>query len=369
MRLLLSGGGTGGHIYPGLALLEELQKRDKDLDVLYLGSSDGMEASIVVERGIPFVGMPAQGFVRKFSLDTLKTAWIALLGFFRSYSRVKKYNPDVVVGTGGYVAGPVLLAAALLGKPTVIHEQNALPSLTNRLLSPFVDGVALSFGEAEKFLPKAKSVKVTGNPVRAEFFTLSREDGAKRLNLDPKVKTLISVGGSRGAAPINNAVLEILESLDKELQIQVLLITGRVNYEAALRKIREKGLDLSNRIRVLPYLNDMPAALRAGDLIVARAGGMIAEINACALPAIYIPSPYVADNHQEHNAQAIEAEGAAVMIREKELNPQLLLKTVVAILKDDLGREKMKQAAFKLAKPQAKEDLADLVMAAKNRVN
>lgn len=362
MRVLISGGGTGGHIYPGLALIEELASRVENLEVHYLGSCDGMEKDIVPKRGVPFSCLPAQGFERKLSFDTVKTLFVAIQGFFISWQRVRAYKPDLVIGTGGYVAGPVLMAAALLGKPTLIHEQNALPSLTNRILAPFVDAVALSFSEASAYLSRSKKTVTTGNPIREEFFSLSKEQGIERLGLNPKKKTLFFVGGSRGAEPINNAALAILPRLIQLDDLQVILVAGQVNYDQVLAEIKSNSLALPADFKILPYLDDMPAALNAADLIVARAGGMIAEINACGLPAIYIPSPYVADNHQEHNAKAIEALGAAITIREADLDNDLLYARIADLLADQEKREFMSKAALSLAKPNACKEIADLAL-------
>lgn len=360
MRLVISGGGTGGHINPAIALIKELQTREEPLQVLYLGTQRGMEAELVPQEGIPFSVISSRGFQRKISFDTLKTMVTAASGFFQARAYLRKFRPDVAVGTGGYVAGPVILQAALMGIPTLIHEQNALPSLTNRMLARFVTAIALSFPESRQYFKGNTAQYVIGNPVRPEIMSTGREQAVKRLQLNPKLKTLLVVGGSRGAEPINAAVLAILPDYLAETGQQIIFATGKTHFAEISAKLDALGLLQHENLHLLPYLFDMAAGLNAADLIISRSGGMIAEINVVGIPAIYIPSPYVADNHQEYNAKAIESKGAAVMLREKELTSTLLLQTIRDILFDENKCQRMHQAALAMAKPNATKEFADL---------
>lgn len=360
MRLVITGGGTGGHINPAIALIKELQTREEPLEVLYLGTQRGMEAELVPQEGIPFSVISSRGFQRKISFDTLKTIVTAASGFFQARAYLRKFRPDVAVGTGGYVAGPVILQAALMGIPTLIHEQNALPSLTNRLLARFVTAIALSFPESTRYFKGNTAQYVIGNPVRPEIMSTGREQAVKRLQLNPKLKTLLVVGGSRGAEPINAAVQAILPDYLAETGQQIIFATGKTHFAEISAKLDALGLLQHKNLHLLPYLFDMAAGLNAADLIISRSGGMIAEINLVGIPAIYIPSPYVADNHQEYNAKAIESKGAAVMLREKELTPTLLLQTIRDILFDENKCQRMHQAALAMAKPNATKEFADL---------
>ncbi|MCE5195827.1 MAG: undecaprenyldiphospho-muramoylpentapeptide beta-N-acetylglucosaminyltransferase [Negativicutes bacterium] len=360
MRLVVTGGGTGGHINPAIALIKELQARPEPLQVLYLGTQRGMESELVMQEGIPFSVISSRGFQRKISVDTLKTIVTAANGFFQAHAYLKEFRPDVAVGTGGYVAGPVILQAALMGIPTLIHEQNALPSLTNRLLARFVTSIALSYPESSRYFPDNKPQYVIGNPVRPEIMATGRAEAIERLALNPELKTLLVVGGSRGAEPINEAVLAVLPDYLCQSGQQVIFATGKAHFAKIAAKLDALGYLRHKNLHLLPYLFDMAAGLQAADLIISRSGGMIAEINLVGIPAIYIPSPHVADNHQEYNARAIESQGAGVMIREKDLTPTLLLQTINRILFDEEESQRMRQAALAMAKPDATRQFADL---------
>ncbi len=357
MRLLVTGGGTGGHIYPALSVVREMQRRHSDLVVLYVGTERGMEADIVPKEGLPFATVSSRGFRRRLSLDTLKTVAVAAKGVWEARSVIRRFGPDVVLGTGGYVAGPVVLQAALMGIPCLIHEQNALPSVTNRLLARFAQQVALSFSEARRFLPPKTRVIVTGNPIRPEILAATRADGQREFGLDPLKQTILVVGGSRGAEPINEAVIGMLAQVTAARDQQLLFVTGSAHHERTLQRIDEQGLSLerSGNIIIRPYLYNMPLALAAADLIIARSGGMIAEITAIGLPAIFIPSPHVADNHQEHNARAAEDAGVGIMIREHELTSERLWSDCQSVLRDEERLREMKQASLAYGKPQATE--------------
>jgi len=361
MKVLVTGGGTGGHIYPGLAFIRELQMRIPEVEILYVGTNTGMEADIVPKENIAFAAIHSRGFRRKISLDTLKTIWVAGQGVFEAKRIIENFHPDLVVGTGGYVAGPMVLQAALKRVPTLIHEQNALPSVTNRLLARFVTAIAVSFQESIRYFPGGKPIFVTGNPVRKEILQLSKKDALQKLELAGDKQTLLIVGGSNGAEPINNAVMKLIHRFQEE-DLQIVFVTGKRNFSQVQEYTTLNKIEIKSGIKIIPYLYDMPAGLRAADLIISRAGGMIAEINVCGLPAIYVPSPYVADNHQEFNAKAIENQGAAIMLREKELTPEVLWKTIQGILSQPQHVEQMKQAALALAKPNATEELVDIAL-------
>ena len=361
MRVVVTGGGTGGHIYPGLAILRELCINNPGTEVLYVGTATGLEADIIPKEGIPFQTISSRGFQRKLSMDTLKTILVAGKGFFEAGSILHKFKPNIVVGTGGYVAGPMVLQASLLGIPTLIHEQNALPSLTNRLLARFVSAIAVSFPEAIPFFKTKAPVFDTGNPVRREIIELERSQAMDLLGLDSLKQTILIVGGSRGAEPINQAVLGLIPKILVHGRLQMIFVTGQRHYAEILQSAQCYGR-LTPAIQIVPYLYQMPAGLKAADLIISRAGGMIAEIHVCGLPAIYVPSPHVADNHQEFNARAIEQKGAGFMVRECELTSEVLWSRIQEILYHPEQLQKMKRAAFSLAKPQAAEELAKLVV-------
>jgi UDP-N-acetylglucosamine--N-acetylmuramyl-(pentapeptide) pyrophosphoryl-undecaprenol N-acetylglucosamine transferase len=349
MKILISGGGTGGHIYPALALIKEIQNQEPNASFLYVGTEDGLEKRIVEKEGLPFQSIIITGFKRKLSLHNLKTIYRFFKGVSDSKKILKKFKPDVVIGTGGYVCGPVVYAAAKLNIPTIIHEQNSVPGLTNKFLSRYVDKVAICFKEASSFFPKSK-VLLTGNPRATEVSKHVPMDKAA-LGLHPSKKTVLIVGGSRGARPINDAVIHALHKFSKK-EYEVLYVTGEVHYD----KVKEeaKQVDNLNQVIIKPFLDNMPDYLMNIDLVVARAGATtLAEITALGIPSILIPSPYVTNNHQEKNARALEENGAARIVLETELTSNVLVNEIDCILENDSNWKAMKQNAKKLGMPDA----------------
>jgi UDP-N-acetylglucosamine--N-acetylmuramyl-(pentapeptide) pyrophosphoryl-undecaprenol N-acetylglucosamine transferase len=354
MRIAVSGGGTGGHIYPALALIHEIKKHHPEAEFLYIGSENGLEKEIVKREEIPFRSIYVTGFKRKLSLENVKT----VLRFFKSVkdskSYLKSFKPDVVIGTGGYVCGPVVYAAAKMGIPTIIHEQNSVPGLTNKFLSKYVDKVAICFEESSSFFPTNKVV-LTGNPRASEVIGRDGERGKKSVGLNPNQKSVIIFGGSRGARPINDAVLEALKDVENK-DYQILYVTGEVHFENVLERVKQLGNP--KNVIIKPFIHNMPDVLAGVDLVVSRAGATtIAEITALGLPSILIPSPYVTNNHQEKNARALSEKGASLLRLEKELNGKQLLQDIDSILLDETRLEKMKKASASLGIPDAARKL------------
>lgn len=338
----MSGGGTGGHIYPAIALINYIKTQNPECEFLYIGTEKGLEKTIVEREGIPFEAIEITGFKRKISLDNAKTILRFLKGTSRCKKLIKNFKPDAVLGTGGYVCGPVVYAASKLKVPTVIHEQNSVPGLTNKFLSRYVDKIALSFEQAKDYFPTAKTV-LTGNPRAQEVVHYSGKEGIQSVGLDPQKKSVLIVGGSRGARPINNAFLNGLSEAAKR-EYQFLYITGDVHYEEVQKEVNKNG-GISNVI-VKPFIHNMPEVLSGIDLIVARAGATtLAEITSLGLPSILIPSPYVTNNHQEKNARALSDQGAAIIRLESELNSDQLLKDIDDILLNPIKNEEMRNAS------------------------
>jgi UDP-N-acetylglucosamine--N-acetylmuramyl-(pentapeptide) pyrophosphoryl-undecaprenol N-acetylglucosamine transferase len=354
MRIAVSGGGTGGHIYPALALIHEIKKHHPEAEFLYIGSENGLENGIVKREGIPFQPIFVTGFKRKISLDNVKT----IVRFFQSVMDSRKYlkdfKPDIVIGTGGYVCGPVVYAAAKMGIPTIIHEQNSVPGLTNKFLSKYVDKVAICFEESSAFFPKNKVV-LTGNPRASEVIGRDGERGKKSVGLNPNQKSVLIFGGSRGARPINDAVIEALKEVEKK-DYQILYVTGEVHYENVLQQVKKVGNP--KNVIIKPFIHNMPEVLSGVDLVVSRAGATtIAEITALGLPSILIPSPYVTNNHQEKNARALSEKGASLLRLEKDLTGRQLLQDIDSILLDEKKLENMKKASASLGIPDAARKL------------
>ncbi|SDN25085.1 undecaprenyldiphospho-muramoylpentapeptide beta-N-acetylglucosaminyltransferase [Alkalicoccus daliensis] len=348
MKVLVSGGGTGGHIYPALALVRHLAEDDNN-SFLYIGTEKGLEATIVPKAGIPFKSVHITGFRRKISFENVKTVLRFLKAVKKAKKYIKEFQPDVVVGTGGYVCGPVVYAAAKANIPTLIHEQNSVPGLTNKFLSKYVDKVAISFEDAAEYFPENKTV-LTGNPRASEVTAPGDTVSLKDFGLSDDKQTILIVGGSRGAKPINEAVLEAVTSWEDK-PYQVVYVTGEVHFDSI--KSALENLKVGNHIVTLPYVEDMPSLLKKVDMVIARAGATsLAEITALGLPSILVPSPYVTNNHQFKNAKSLVDKGAAILLEEKELNAASLTEKM-DIVQDPEKLGAMKNASLNTGKPEA----------------
>lgn len=358
MKIAVSGGGTGGHIYPALALIREIQKKDQNVEFLYIGTEKGLESKLVPRENIPFKSIHITGFKRKISFENVKTVFRFLKGVRDSKKMLKEFNPDVVIGTGGYVCGPVVYAAAKMGIPTIVHEQNSIPGLTNKFLSRYVDKIAICFEEAREFFPEQKVV-LTGNPRASEVLGQDGIKGRLSAGLKLKVPTVLIFGGSRGARPINDAVVKSLTELSSK-SYQVLYVTGDVHFEEVQKEVELVGNP--ENVIIKPFIHNMPEVLAGVDLTVSRAGATtLAELTSLGIPSILIPSPYVTDNHQEKNARALSENGAARLLLEKDLTGPKLVESIDQILGNEEKLADMKKAAKKLGIPDAARRLYHLM--------
>lgn len=367
MHILFAGGGTAGHINPALAVAQYVAKKHPEAKISYIGKKGGMEERLVAASGFDFYGIDVAGFQRKLTVKNIfrniSAAEKALTSSSRSKKLLKKLAPDVVVGTGGYVSGPVLRQAAKLGIKTAIHEQNAYPGVTTKMLVPLVDTVMLAMSEAKTRLKLKKSPVITGNPVREEFLTLSKQTSRRELNL-PDMPVLLSAGGSLGAAPVNRAVLDLIEAKWKDNDILFLHATGKGGYDTFVKELESRGVDLSApNVIIKDYIDNMGQCMSAADLVIARAGAItLSELSVCGKPSILIPSPYVAENHQFHNAMSLKRAGAAEVIEEKDLSGEKLIEMVKAIIHNPEKLEHMGSAAKENAIPDASKRIYDEVM-------
>jgi UDP-N-acetylglucosamine--N-acetylmuramyl-(pentapeptide) pyrophosphoryl-undecaprenol N-acetylglucosamine transferase len=358
MKIVVSGGGTGGHIYPALALIREIQKKTKGAQILYIGTKNGLESHLVPRENIPFQSIYITGFKRKVSLENVKTVFRFLKGVSDSKKILKEFKPDVVIGTGGYVCGPVVYAAAKLKIPAIIHEQNSVPGLTNKFLSRFVDRIALCFHEAKEYFPLDK-VTFTGNPRASEVIGKDGIHGRISTGLNTTLPAVLIFGGSRGARPINEAVVKSLSEFDNK-PYQVLYITGEVHFEEVQKEIELIGNP--KNVVIKPFIHNMPEVLTGMDLVVSRAGATtLAEITSLGIPSILIPSPYVTNNHQEKNARSLSDSGAAILMLEKDLTSKSLLQHIDRIMESDTLKD-MKMKSKKLGVPDAAEKLYHVIM-------
>ncbi len=359
MRVLICGGGTGGHIYPGLALARYLVKKNKENVILFVGTSQGLEDEIIPHAGFPLEVVSVKAFNKRSLKEVLAASFELLRSLKQSREIIKRFKPDVVVGTGGYAAGPVTLASSLLRVPVLIHEQNVIPGVTNRLLAARVNRVCISFEETRAYFKKAK-VKLTGNPRASEIGHLSREEGLRRLpELDPRQKTVLVFGGSRGALQLNNVMVELFNHGNFPAGVQFLYITGELYYEDVIKKLKGKY----SSVVVKPYLTDMSAALAAADLVISRAGATaLAEITVCGVPAILVPSPNVAYNHQYYNALLLEKEGAAVLIEEKDFTAQKLSEQLKDFRENEEMWQEMSYKSKRIGMPEAAEMMYQCIL-------
>ncbi|MGC2236527.1 MAG: undecaprenyldiphospho-muramoylpentapeptide beta-N-acetylglucosaminyltransferase, partial [Pyrinomonadaceae bacterium] len=348
---LIAAGGTGGHIYPGIAVAKEIVRRDGGAEVLFVGTARGLETKIVPDNGfqlslIHSAGLKNVGFVGK-----LKGLFILPKSFLEARSLIKSFKPEAVVGAGGYVSGPVLLMASLMRVPTLVMDSNALPGFTNRQLARFVDKAALTFEEAMPFFGK-KGI-VTGNPVRREFFEIQPKARDEKINL-------LIFGGSRGARAINNAMADALEFLTNfKDKLQITHQTGDADFEKIAESYKRAGMETAD---VRPYISNMVEEFAETDLIICRAGATTcAEVAAAGRAAIMIPLPTAADDHQRKNAEALQNSGAARVLLQRDLNGESLAKEIIDLINSPEKISEMETAAKNLARKDAAEVTVDLI--------
>ncbi|GKU78367.1 undecaprenyldiphospho-muramoylpentapeptide beta-N-acetylglucosaminyltransferase [Paenibacillus sp. L3-i20] len=360
MRIVLTGGGTGGHIYPAVAVGKHMLQNDPDTKLLYIGTAKGLESKVVPEQGIDFESIEITGFRRKLSFENVKTVVRFLKGVQRSKEILRSFKPDVVVGTGGYVCGPVVYAAAKLGIPTFIHEQNAIPGLTNQFLSRYADHIGVSFQESKSHFPKAKKTSFTGNPCATNVLRGIAGMGLQSLGLPLDTRLVLIVGGSRGARALNEAVIEMAPSLNTLSGAHVVFVTGDIYYKSTVERLHVVTSSYNSNLTLVPYLHNMADVLRDSTLVIGRSGASsLAEITALGLPSILIPSPNVTNNHQEANARSLEAAGAAEIVLERELSGDKLLHRIESLLSDEERMKVMSRASGTLAVPDSAALIAE----------
>lgn len=367
MRIIISGGGTGGHIYPAITIAREVAKLTEHCEILFVGTKHGLEADIIPKEGFAFATIEVSGLERKLSWKNVRTLFTTIGSVWKSSRLIKDFKPDVVIGTGGYVCGPVLLAASLLKVPTIIQEQNVIPGITNKILSRFVDKIALGYQEAAAYFHNCRpeQIVVTGNPIRPAVMSATREEGLTELGLSPDKLTVLAVGGSRGARSINQAMVGVGTYFNGNPHIQILHVTGQSEYNSIVGNYKQSGIEPSDagNIIIKPYLYNMPLALAVADIAVFRAGAVgLAELTARGIPAILIPYPYAAENHQEFNAKALEKHGAALVIADKELTDAKLIDAIKKLLDNSAILVNMAKKSKELGRPQAAQTIARMAI-------
>ena len=358
LRILISGGGTGGHIFPAVSIANAMRRRYPDCEILFVGAQGRMEMQRVPEAGYEIVGLPVAGFDRRRlwrNFSVLLKLWKSLR---RARGVLREFRPDICIGVGGYASGPMLKQAQRAGIPTLIQEQNSYAGVTNKLLAARARKICVAYPEMERFFP-ADRIVMTGNPVRQAITdaTISRADAKRQMGFDPERKLILVVGGSLGARTINESIAEALPLIRRE-GYQLMWQTGKTYIDRCAPLVAD-----DRDIKASAFISDMAAAYRAADLVVARAGaGTISEIQLLGLPAILIPSPNVAEDHQRKNAQALADRDAALMILDADARAQLP-GALESLMADDARRQTLAGNAAKMALRQADEKIVDEIAA------
>ena len=367
MKIIFAAGGTGGHINPALAAAGEIRENYPDAEILFVGTKDKMEAKLVPQAGFAFEGIAMSGFQRKLSFENIikniKTVWRVLFSGFAVKRIIKKFNPDVVVGFGGYVSGPVVRKAAKMGIKTAIHEQNAFPGVTNKLLAKNADAVMVAVPEAKKYLECKNEPIVTGLPVRNEILRADKDFARAEMGIKDDETVIFSFGGSLGAKTINTAMVDIIAEFANEKNCR--FIHGYGQYGKWVPDaLKEKGVDIENKnIDVREYIYDMDKCLAAADIVVCRSGAStLSELQTVGKASVLIPSPNVSENHQYHNAMTLVNASAAYVIEEKDLTHEKLAATLRELIDNPVLRKEMEENAKKLAVADSQKIIAEIII-------
>ncbi len=353
-RIMISGGGTGGHIYPAIAIANTLKAMLADVEIRFVGAKGRMEMEKVPEAGYEITGLWISGIQRRLTLDNLSFPFKLISSIWKSFSLLRKFKPDVVIGVGGYASGALLYAATKKGIPTLIQEQNSYAGITNKLLANKVDKVCVADDNMARFFPKEK-ITITGNPVRNDIIDVSekKEEALKFFGFTNEKPVLLIIGGSLGARTINNTVADGLEKLIQE-GVQVLWQTGKFYIDEMLQRSKEMNLE---GVKIVAFVKEMDLAYAAADVVISRAGALsVSELCLTAKPVIFVPSPNVAEDHQTKNAEAIVSKDAAIMVKDSDASKSLIDQTI-ALINDNDKRNELSKNIKALGKPNAAKDI------------
>jgi len=359
VKVIIAGGGTGGHLFPGLALAEEVRKRDEKTEVVFVGTEHGLEARVLPREGYPLKFVRAEGLVGKSLLRKVKSIGKMFLSVIDSYRILNAVMPDIVIGVGGYASGAVVLIAHFKSIPTMIHEQNSVPGTANRILSRFVDQICVTYQESLSVFPMGKTL-LTGNPIRSKILRGEREAAQRLFSLDKELFTVFVFGGSSGASAINRTMVSALNYLGEyRTKIRFLHQTGERDYGSVREAYRKAGFNGT----VAPFIYQMAEAYAASDMVISRAGATtLAEITALGKPALLIPYPYAAGRHQEFNAIKLREMGAAFVAFENEMNGEVLAKHIREMFENEPARNEMARASRGLGRPEACGRIVDIAL-------
>ncbi len=352
MNIIFAGGGTGGHINPAIAVAKYILTQEKDANILFVGTRQGLESTLVPREGFALQYISAQGFQTSMSIKNIKPAAKFLLSSVKAAGILRTFGADAVIGTGGYVCAPVVFAANFKKIPTLIHEQNVFPGSAIRFLSKQSTVTAISFEESRKYLKGARRILLTGNPIRPSVLSMSRTAARRELGISDE-KFIVATGGSLGAERMNEVLAGYIEKYARP-GTRVLLSAGQRDFGRASGML--KGVRAACKFEVVPYIHNMDTVLAAADLVIGRAGAItLSELCARGVPSILVPSPNVANNHQEYNASALQKNGAAVMILERDFTPGVLSRELNRLLEDGRALKAMSESALAMAETKASE--------------
>ena len=371
MRVLLTGGGSGGHVNPAIAIADTIRMNIPDAEIAFVGVKGGKDCDLVPRAGYPLYYVESQGIRRSLSPANIKALFMAVTSPHSKKTKdiLKNFRPDIVIGTGGYVCWPLLRAAAYAGIPTMVHESNCQPGLAVKMLQRSIDRILLNFEETEQYLKKRRKCVVVGNPLRGGFGTISREEARGKLGLQGEETLVLCSAGSLGSASVNEAVLDMLRLLaPTRPTTRFVLSAGTRNIEAATARCHEYGLDAYPNVTVQEYIYDMPLQMAAADVVISRAGAMsLSEVARMGKACVVIPSPYVADNHQLMNAMAMADREAALVVEEKDFSAGALSRAVISLLDDGDLRKKLRSNITSFAKEDANQRIFELIVEAVDR--
>lgn len=358
-KIIISGGGTGGHIFPAIAIADCLKKRFPQADILFIGAKNRMEMDRVPKAGYPIEGLWISGFKRELSLDNLSFPFKLLSSMINARKIIKRFKPDVVIGVGGFASGPTMKTASSLNIPIVIQEQNSFPGVTNKLVAKKAERICVAYNDMDRWFPKDKIV-LTGNPLRNNIKPLDdqKDECLKFFDLNPSKKTILLVGGSQGALGINRGISAMLDTF-KDNDYQMIWQTGTHYYDKAVEEVKNNGLQ--DRIKCTVFIDRMDMAYAAADVVISRAGAMsISELSLLRKAVVFVPLPTAAEDHQTKNAMSLVKENAALMVKNSETEKELL-PTVFALMENEERQNEMKDNIAKFAKPNAAEDIVDQI--------
>lgn len=362
--VFITGGGTGGHVYPAVAIFEKLATVFGAKNIYYVGDPGKMDKDVAQEHNMNFLPVIVSALPRSVGSNMLVFLFELFVGVMTCISYINKYKPSLIIGTGGYVSAPALIAGVLLRVPIILHDSDAYPGVVTRKMSPYAKVVNLAFAEAKKYI-KSKNITVYGNPVRTSLCSITKPEARAVLNLNPDKKTIFVMGGSQGAHSINEALKSIARELVEEEGLQIIHQTGAKKYEdyyLEMNGVWWENFEENGSYVVKPYFEDMSIPLNAADLVISRAGSLsISELNLCAIPSILIPYPHAAANHQYHNAMAMQKCSASVCIEDKNCTADNLKAIILDIIRDSVKLNQMSMANRKVSKPDAMNELFELI--------